>query len=333
MKLHYIKTNVGHFYKYSSNTYYLAFNGHWFNGNPYHEGMLQNGWLKLSEPLVSIHKHIKTIGEVIGYKLKNPDLTSAMIPAKLTPDEVAGEDEDGDIIRWIGSKYEDLRNLYEEDRTDPKDEMQSVEFEIVSTQEFEVDGLGKPDVMKISFAREQYGQKITEPQNLESVLCYSDIEKLLTPEPLLWTRPCSLSPKQVYGIIRKHVQENLDRKVAKITSDYDFCFAVKRIVNVKPYTIRVDESRTKKPKYVNRTIETKEVQVFEMTWPGAGSNASGYSDYTCVEGWAADNLREMQFQIEDYLGDLMYNLNLPLKECECCGGTGHVQKIINVKDR
>jgi hypothetical protein len=99
MKLHYIKTNVGHFYKYSSNTYYWAFNGHWFNENPFHDGMVQNGWLKLSEPLVSIHKHVKTLGEVIGYRLKNPDLASPLIPSLLTTEQVAGEDEDGDIVR------------------------------------------------------------------------------------------------------------------------------------------------------------------------------------------------------------------------------------------
>ena len=70
-----------------------------------------------------------------------------------------------------------------------------------------------------------------------------------------------------------------------------------------------------------------------MTWPDGKSGGRGYRDYTCVEGWTANNLREMQEQIKDYLEDLMYNLNLPLKECECCGGTGHVQKVINIKDR
>jgi hypothetical protein len=332
MKLHYIKTNIGHFYKRLDNSYYFAFNGLWFNGNPYHEGMLQNGYLKLSEPLTSVHRHVKTLGELIGYKLKNPDLASVMIPAKLNLQDVQGDDCDGPGDYWNDTKYEDLRNLYEEYRTDPKDEMQAVEFEIISTQEFQVEGLGKPEVMKVSMAEGNYC-KSSPPQSLESVLQYSDIEKLLTPEPLLWSRPCSLTPKHVYGIIRKHVQENLDRKVAKITSDYDFCFTVKRIVNVKPYTIRVDESRTKKPKYVNRTIETKEVEVFEMTWPGAEAGGRGYREYTCVEGWAANNLREMQEQIKAYLEDLMYNLNLPLKECECCGGTGHIQKLISVKDR
>jgi hypothetical protein len=332
MKLHYIKTNIGHFYKRLDNSYPYYFSGLWFNGNPYHEGMLQNGHLKLSEPLTSVYKHIKTLGEVIGYKLKNPDLASMMIPAKLSLQDVQGDYCDGPGDYWTNTKYQDLRNLYEEDRADPKDEMQAVEFEIVSTQEFQVEGLGKPEVMKVSMAEGNYN-KSSLPQSLESILCYSDIEKLLTPEPLLWTRPCSLTPKQVYGIIRKHVQENLDRKVAKITSDYDFCFTVKRIVDVKPYTIRVDESRTKKPKYVNRTIETKDVQVFEMTWPGAESGMKGYRDYTCIEGWPENNLREMQEQIKDYLEDLMYNLNMPLKECECCAGTGHIQKVINVKDR
>jgi hypothetical protein len=95
MKLHYIKTNIGHFYQPMNSSYHYVFNGNWFNGNPYHEGMLQNGWLKLSEPLTSVHKHVKTLGEVIGYKLKNPDLASAMIPANLTTEQVTGQDCEG----------------------------------------------------------------------------------------------------------------------------------------------------------------------------------------------------------------------------------------------
>lgn len=339
MKLHYIKTNVGHFYKEIQNGYYSSFaTSCIIDGRQGSDYPQQSGYVKLDKPLQSCQKHEKTYGEIIGYKLKNPELASALIPPALSIEDVTGLDCDGDYTVFRHTIYEDLQNLYVEDRSEPVDHYVDVPFEIVNTQEFEVEGYGKPANMQITISNSQgaFGSKtITITQDLERIVVYDDIERLLTPEPLLYTRPCSLTSKQVYSIVRHHVQVHLDRTVAKITSDYDFCFTVKRIVQIKPYVIQSDVSspRAKKPKYVNKTVDTKEVEIFEMTWAGYEAGGKGYNNYTCIEGWKANSLQEMQEQIKAYLEDLMYNLNAKVKECECCGGTGHVSNSVKTNQR
>jgi hypothetical protein len=60
------------------------------------------------------------------------------------------------------------------------------------------------------------------------------LERMLTPEFALHERPCSITSKQTYDIVRYYVKENIDPKQAEVTSDYDFCFTVKKKVAIKP---------------------------------------------------------------------------------------------------
>lgn len=40
-------------------------------------------------------------------------------------------------------------------------------------------------------------------------------------------------------MIRSYVKDNIDKKEqARVTSDYDFCFTVRKLIELKPYEIR-----------------------------------------------------------------------------------------------
>ncbi|MFK5882928.1 MAG: hypothetical protein QM489_01155 [Candidatus Izemoplasma sp.] len=44
--------------------------------------------------------------------------------------------------------------------------------------------------------------------------------------------PCEISSQDLYNIIRERVKQNINYENAAITSDYDFCFTVKRKLQV-----------------------------------------------------------------------------------------------------
>jgi hypothetical protein len=125
----------------------------------------------------------------------------------------------------------------------------------------------------------------------------------------------------VYKIVRDYVRTHIDGKYARITSDYDFCFDVCRKIGIKPFTKRVSVRKTPRsqPKYVNQSVEHKEVKLFEMTY-----SPKNYSGYTPIQGWQANNLKEMAEQVRSYLTELMDEINRPVQECSACGGTGCV---------
>jgi hypothetical protein len=184
--------------------------------------------------------------------------------------------------------------------------------------------------MKIMSYQGQYGVKPLE-FDLKSVTTWGELEKILTPEFLLHERPCEISSQNLYKIIRTHVIQNLDRSKCNITSDYDFCFTVKRIVQVKPYVVKKEQYKAgfksyNPPKFKNETITVKEVDCFEMTHDQADGNGRGYKGYTIIPALKANNLKQLSEYLKQYLDDLITNLNTPVVECEHCNGTGHIIK-------
>ncbi len=84
---------------------------------------------------------------------------------------------------------------------------------------------------------------------------------------MLSSRPCKLTSKQMYDITRKYIKDNIDLSKAKITSDYKFCFAVKKIIPLlTPEKISCTNvfARTKKErnKIHHEIKEYKEVEIF-----------------------------------------------------------------------
>ena len=160
--------------------------------------------------------------------------------------------------------------------------------------------------------------------SISSVASFSELSEMMTPDLLLHNQPCSISSEQTYKIIRKHVSDNIDPKWAVITSDYDFCFTVKKKIAIKPITRTYEQTKSNgrsyaKPRLSTKTTTHKESEIFEMTHSGRC-----YKGYTPISGFKGDSLQELINNIDQYLSELMTYINEPLSECQHCNGTGHI---------
>ena len=144
---------------------------------------------------------------------------------------------------------------------------------------------------------------------------------MLVPDLAIHNRPCSLSQDNTYKIIRSYIKNNINGKYARVTSDYDFCFTVTKVINIKPYIHTSEQTKSNgrsyaKPRIKKREINTKEFKIFEMC------PKKPYQGYTPIKGFTGENLLDLSNNIKSYLDELMSVLNSPLTECPCCDGTG-----------
>ncbi|MBT9174671.1 MAG: hypothetical protein DDT22_00332 [candidate division WS2 bacterium] len=174
------------------------------------------------------------------------------------------------------------------------------------------------EIEKISFA-DTTSPIFPSIKNAENQL----IDKIMFPPITLPEKPCRLSSKESYNIIREYVKRNINSDVAKITSDYDFCFSVgKKIIllDKEGYTVDVNASffgRKKRPKYETRYRKERISPIFEMTY-----SPENYKGYTPIQGFTGNNHKDLQENIEKYLKKLMEDINRPLKDCPHCNGMG-----------
>lgn len=146
------------------------------------------------------------------------------------------------------------------------------------------------------------------------------LDKIVTPPILMHTVPCFLTSEQSYKIIRQYVVSNIDHNVAKITSDYDFCFTVRKIIKLaenEEYTIDQNRFTKRKPKYVTRYRNSREVTIFEMTW-----SPKCYGGYTPIKGFEGKDEKDLKKNVDIFLKDLIAKINEPLVECSHCKGLG-----------
>lgn len=342
------KTNVGLFLR---NPWSSSYNN--YAGTPYMQnyrinGVVQdkapifNGYIKLDiqeDEILSVDK-LKQGGLVcVGYKLKHEYLASDKIPLFLKPETVNAKWDD-DEERMVWESLDTLQSLYEVVQERSSDSWEKEDFEVVVLGTLYVENFQQPERMVVKTMRpDDWGVASDKMSGADvaSIVRYEDFERMLTPDFLLHERPCFLTSKQVYDIVRAYVKENINPKNACITSDYDFCFTVKRKVKIKPYEQKreVLNSRGKsfaRPKFKSSTVQHKEVEIFEMTWAGY-KGAGGYQGYTCIEGWKANNLKEMQEQIKQYLEELMEHINEDVQECPHCSGVGHVVNKLGTNER
>lgn len=159
------------------------------------------------------------------------------------------------------------------------------------------------------------------------------LDKMIFPEIMLHSRPCSFSSKQVYDITRQYIKDNIDTSKAKITSDYDFCFTVKKIIPLlEPKTVSYQNifARTKKERNkINYATHTyKEIEIFEMT-----HDQSKYSNYTVIKPIYGENDEDLKNKMDEWLDSLIKIINKPLELCPHCNGTGYKDDIENLKSK
>lgn len=146
------------------------------------------------------------------------------------------------------------------------------------------------------------------------------IDKIVTPPILIHLKPCSLTSHVSYKIIRQYVKQNIDLNVAKITSDYNFCFTVQKVIGLaetEEYTVVENFFSKRKNKYVTKHRNSREVKIFEMGW-----SPKCYEGYTPIKGFEGKNEKDLKKNIDKYLKDLIKEINEPLVECKHCNGMG-----------
>lgn len=258
----------------------------------------------------------------INYRfILKDDSFSGKIPLELKRED-AGEMDCNNEVIWK-PEIAMYRSLYVEvsDAQPDKEVTEEFTFEVI----FKVDKITTPAEFKYP-SNERYvsytNDKVTDYISNQNVT-HQILDKIIFPEILLHETPSQLSSKQTYDIVRQHVKRNINPKVAHITSDYDFCFEVAKIIPLsEPFTQRYERTygsrgNRRKPLVENRLIATREVKVFEMT-----NGESAYKGYTIIQGFEAKNETELKTQIDNYLNDLMAFINEPFIDCPKCKGRG-----------
>ncbi len=296
---------------------------------------LNKSWFLLDDQeIISVQKKVPESQVQVGWELdSNNQIAGLGLPKTQTMEELKYfYNSDKEEYEYQGP-LAGVGNLYQKVFETIPEYWEEINFEIqiIRNINIEIENISNPIEMKImSYHQGDFGIKPLE-FDLKSVTTWGELEKILTPEFLLHERPCEISSQNLYKIIRTHVIQNLDRSKCKITSDYDFCFGVKRIVPVKPYVVKNEQYKAgfksyNPPKFKNETVTTKEVDCFEMTHDQADGNGRGYKGYTIIPALKANNLKQLSEYLKQYLDDLITNLNTSVLECQHCAGTGHIVK-------
>ena len=280
-----------------------------FDGEKPKETYLKN-WLQIKKYPTKMQKYVNRPDINKRYELKSIDLQSDKLPLVIKYEDK--EKYDGSVIE---SLYE-----FKSDKQEPVLEDVECEFNVL----FEIENYEFPPVINYNVIKEYNSSKV-KVTNLD--IEHQFIDKMIFPEIMLPSRPCSISSKNFYDIVRQYVINNIDTKVARITSNYDFCFTVKKIIPLiepESFTYQKYFARTKKERSkIHYAIkETKEVEIFEMT-----HDQQKYQSYTVLQGLFAQNEHELKEKIDTFLSDLIETINKPLKLCPHCNGSGYEEQV------
>lgn len=294
--------------------------GYLFDGRPADKSF-HGSWLVIpKEPAVVSHmKRQPNIN--YRYHLIDESLASEKFPLELMRDDVTYADG-GD--HYFKAEYAQLQSLYQL-LSDKQPDLEIIdEFEFIVC--LEVESVTAPSKMEYRVQRTHWSHEgVCDLDN--GAVKHQLIDLIMFPSLLIHETPCRYTSEDSFKIVRQHIKDNIDPKVAKITSDYNFCFEVqKRIPMAKAYKYTVDvnndifSKRKRRPKYETRTKEERLEPVFEMTW--SPENYKGYTPIRDFEGRNEDDLKE---QIDAYLEHIMAVINEPMRECDKCCGVGFLK--------
>lgn len=282
-----------------------------FNGKLPSETYYKN-WYYIEEypSLIQTKKTGNRINE--RYELKDMGLVSDKMPEVIPYDE-----KDNYSCEVIDSLYS-----YVYDREPDYLEEYPCDIQVVC----EVDNFTFPPqieyegVRKYDFSDATYTIKNADVQ-------HQMLDKMIFPVVLLHESPCKFTSKQMYDITRQYVLKHIDNSVAKITSNYDFCFTVKKIIPlIEPETISYQNifARTKRERNKIHTTVKKyeEKEIFEMTY-----SPENYRGYSPIPEICANSETELKEKVDKWLTGLIEIINKPLCQCPECNGTGYVGEI------
>lgn len=293
---------------------YAGLSGYIINGEQ-PQSTFHKSWNKVKEEPKTVQQWKSMPNINFRYELKDESLSATF--KKVYPKDEVDFGYDADDSKIWAPEFASISSLYEL-KSDPQEKvLEDVEFEYYTIEE--IDEIKAP--VPFSYKRVG-GWNDSVSLVVNGTEQYDMIDKVITPEVLLHTKPCKLSREQSYGIVRAYIKENINPKVAEITSDYEFCLTVKKKIKlVKPHTYQVDVNdtffgkRKKKPKYETRTQTFTSIDIYR-TAPKA------YQSYPVIEPFEAEDSDSLKEYIDNFLEHLIGVINEPLVLCECCNGTG-----------
>jgi hypothetical protein len=324
LKIYAIETNQGYYistnpeYNYSN---WDILENRLFNGK-LPESTFHDCWKLIKDKPIKITRIEKQPNTNYRFILKDDSLKSDKLPIEISKEKVGSYQKNcnDDLVFTWNDEYAMYKSLYEEVSDTQLDIEKEDEFEFIIL--FKIDEIKPPLELKypvneryISYSNEKVIDYITN-----ETVDHQLLDKIIFPTILLHQAPCKLSSKETFNLVKFHIQQHINPKVARITSDYSFCFEVSKIITLnETYTQNyVPYSRGKrKPKTETRLISSRLIKIFEMT-----NDEDKYKGYTSIEGFEANSESELKDQIDNYLNDLMSYINEPLIDCPHCQGKG-----------
>lgn len=310
-----IKTNKGCFISDATDSktrgyYYCGIKNLFFDGKQPTDTYTTN-WYYIEQYPTLIQKEVS--GEVVNarYELTDESLESDKMPRVIPYDEK--DNYNSDIFSLYSYKYEMAANYFVD---------VSCDIQVVC----EIDNYNFPTklaynaIQKVGWSEKQY--TITNAD-----VHHQKLDEIIFPSVLLCDRPCKFTSKQMYDITRQYILDHIDNSVANVTSNYGFCFTVKKLIPlIEPKTITYQNifARTKRERNKVHTTVKKfnEVEIFEMT-----HEQSRYQGYTVIPEMHANSEAELKEKVDAWLEGLMEIINEPLCQCPHCQGTGYVGEV------
>lgn len=301
------KATTGYDYNYHRTVLENMF----FNGKK-PTGTYYPNWFYIDEYPTTIQREVR--GELLN---KRYELVDTTLESDKMPLVIPYEDE---------SKYSStvIENLYRYKYDQAPNYMEDVECNIQVVCEIE-DYNFPPKfeynaVEKTGWTEKQYTIKNADVK-------HPLLDKMIFPPMLLHERPCKFSSKQMYDMTRQYILTHIDNSVAKITSNYAFCFEVKKLIPlIEPETITYQNifGRTKRERNKIHTAVKKyeEKTIFEMT-----HEQEKYRGYSVIPELHANSEEELKEKLDTWLESLMALINKPLCQCPHCQGTGYIDDI------
>lgn len=253
---------------------------------------------------------IKSIKHNERYEIISKDLISTKFPEILTVEE------------FQKCNDESFERIYKY-RYEHKDVEIELDFELNIVSEINNYSL-PPSFNYRAIGRRDFSD-VTYTISNENIK-HNEIDKILFDKFSIHKSKCMLTSEQMYEIVRQYIIDNIDLKVATITSNYNFCFTVKKIIPlIEPKTIEYQNlfAKTKKDrsKIKTHTAQYTEKEIFQMT-----SKKENYKGYTPIEGLEAENEYELKEKLDLFLTNLITEINKKWCQCPNCNGLGILEE-------
>jgi hypothetical protein len=257
-------------------------------------------WCVISGEIETVQKYVSQPDTNHRYELIDSSMESEKCKLVLPREEVVEYDKEE--YRWVWKpEFTMYESLYEMKWDTHPDILQDVEFE------FNI-------IMEVEKVKEYEGFAYNVPRTQ-----YKKDGLIPLTEDHVTHQVIDNTTNQSYEIIRQYVKQHINYDVAVITSDYDFCFTVKKKIPLseqEKYTVDLNAFRnTKRKKLETRYRRYRELEVFAMA-------PKLYQKYPVIGEFHGDNQEDLKRNIDEYCESLVEFINTPVRDCPDCKGKG-----------